>query len=448
MHVAGMKIGGIPPFTDQVEFEFHERVNVFIGPNAVGKTTALVGLSQIPSRPQYSSVVYGGDGVRWELSASCDWPRASHDQSANEDCDGLAPVWDKVPFVHVQATRLNLVEQTDLFGSPLSVDPVPADIGHKTIFVPLVATASYGREDAFDARVVRSAIDSLIESDRSYSGFRREQQIRSAIELGLRCTQIICQEIIVSSKPHDYEEDVGYLSDESGARAPRKIHAAMGIETIDPPPFGTPELVYAGNLSSGLQGTLMWVWLLTLKMVHHYDYLDGWESRPAILIIDEIENHLHPAWQRRMIPTLLDHFPGLQIFATTHSPFVVAGLNAGQVHLLHREANGVVRATTNSEAIEGWTADEILRVYMGVDDPTDKDTAEAAEQLRRLRDEKPRADEREEEARQTEMLRLRQIVNRAELSGPRAAEDARFLADLRSILERYSQAQNLNQEDG
>ena len=75
--------------------------------------------------------------------------------------------------------------------------------------------------------------------------------------------------------------------------------------------------------------SLLWVRFLALKMLHHYNFADGWENRPAILLIDEIENHLHPTWQRRVIPALLEHFPGLQIFATTHSPFVVAGLKKG-----------------------------------------------------------------------------------------------------------------------
>ena len=95
-------------------------------------------------------------------------------------------------------------------------------------------------------------------------------------------------------------------------------------------------------------------------MLYRYDFADGWEKQPAILLIDEIENHLHPTWQRRVIPALLEHFPGLQIFATTHSPFVVAGLKAGQVHLLKRDANGVVTASTNEHDIIGWTTDEIL----------------------------------------------------------------------------------------
>ena len=125
----------------------------------------------------------------------------------------------------------------------------------------------------------------------------------------------------------------------------------------------------------------------------------GGKRRRAILLIDEIENHLHPTWQRRVIPALLEHFPGLQIFATTHSPFVVAGLKAGQVHLLNRDANGVVTASTNTEDIVGWTADEILRTMMGVQDPTDDETARNAAELRRLRDEGPRPTDEEEEHR-------------------------------------------------
>ena len=82
--------------------------------------------------------------------------------------------------------------------------------------------------------------------------------------------------------------------------------------------------------------------LIALSLLFMHNFEPGWQKRRAILLIDEIENHLHPTWQRRVIPALLEHFPGLQIFATTHSPFVVAGLKAGQVHLLNRDANGVL----------------------------------------------------------------------------------------------------------
>ena len=139
----------------------------------------------------------------------------------------------------------------------------------------------------------------------------------------------------------------------------------------------------------------------------------------------------------------------MQIFATTHSPFVVAGLKAGQVHLLNRDENGVVTASTNTEDIVGWTADEILRTMMGVQDPTDDETARNAAELRRLRDEGPRPTDEEEEHRQAEMQRLRRLVNRDLLAGgPREAQRELFEQQFGEALEKYLQSQDLNQDNG
>ena len=207
--------------------------------------------------------------------------------------------------------------------------------------------------------------------------------------------------------------------------------------------------IYLGHLSSGTEGTLLWIRWLALKMLSHYNFAEGWEKQPAILLIDEIENHLHPTWQRRVIPALLEHFPGLQIFATTHSPFVVAGLKKGQVHLLSRDADGVVTATTNTEDIVGWTADEILRTMMGVQDPTDDETARYAAELRRLREEGQRAGESEEEERQKRMQQLRRLVDRDLLAGgPKARRREEFSRRFREAMDSRQQPEDLNQDNG
>ena len=183
----------------------------------------------------------------------------------------------------------------------------------------------------------------------------------------------------------------------------------------------------AAAMSSGTQGTLLWILALSIRMASHHDWQTGWEEKPAILLIDEIENHLHPTWQRRVIPALLEHFPGLQIFATTHSPFVVAGLKAGQVHKLTRDANGVVTATTNTEDITGWTSDRISREMLEIIDPVDEETAKNSGRLRKLRQEGPRADAESENERQKEMAELRNLVNLDSLAGgPRAARRELF----------------------
>ena len=266
----------------------------------------------------------------------------------------------------------------------------------------------------------------------------QQKQFGKAVEIGYSCARSICPEVIHDNIPHDYDE-----LDDYGENV---AHYGMGIRTSDNI-LGKP--IYAGALSSGTQGTLLWIWALALKIAHNYDWQEGWEKKPAILLIDEIENHLHPTWQRRVIPALLDHFPNLQIFATTHSPFVVAGLKAGQVHLLNRDENGVVTATTNTEDIIGWTADEILRTMMGVDDPTDDATAAAARELRQLRNEGPHDTVEAEEQRQQRMIELRQHVDRDLLAGgPWKAQRELFEQQFAEALEQYRQSKNLNQENG
>lgn len=51
----------------------------------------------------------------------------------------------------------------------------------------------------------------------------------------------------------------------------------------------------------------------------------------GIVLIDEIDLHLHPKWQRRVVTDLQEAFPKLQFIATTHSPFIIQSLEPGQV---------------------------------------------------------------------------------------------------------------------
>ena len=217
------------------------------------------------------------------------------------------------------------------------------------------------------------------------------------MEVGYSCAKAICPETIQGDLPYEvrsrHRRGWGIVTGDN---------TSGGLSGRRPLPLDV--------LSSGTQGTLLWVWALAATMAAHYHLDSNWNERPAILLIDEIENHLHPAWQRRVIPALLEHFPGLQIFATTHSPFVVAGLKAGQVHLLNRDENGVT-ATTNTEDVIGWTADEILRTMMGVDEPTDQLTVDRANQLRQLREKEALTSDEEDE-----LNTLRRQVNESLLS--------------------------------
>jgi predicted ATP-binding protein involved in virulence len=60
-------------------------------------------------------------------------------------------------------------------------------------------------------------------------------------------------------------------------------------------------------------------------------------KEPGIMLIDEIELHLHPGWQQTIIPRLRAAFPNTQLIATTHSPQVISTLHRNQVRLLSED---------------------------------------------------------------------------------------------------------------
>lgn len=61
----------------------------------------------------------------------------------------------------------------------------------------------------------------------------------------------------------------------------------------------------------------------------------------GIVLIDEVELHLHPGWQRRVVPGLMKAFPNCQFLLTTHSPAVLSEVPNDAVFLLDQDAQGV-----------------------------------------------------------------------------------------------------------
>ena len=68
----------------------------------------------------------------------------------------------------------------------------------------------------------------------------------------------------------------------------------------------------------------------------------------GIVLVDEIELHLHPEWQKSILPRPLQTFPNVQFVVTTHSPLVLAQLNAllyrsqGEIAVLGLRSGSVV----------------------------------------------------------------------------------------------------------
>lgn len=90
------------------------------------------------------------------------------------------------------------------------------------------------------------------------------------------------------------------------------------------------------------------------------------ENVPGIVLIDEIDLHLHPAWQQQIMPTLLATFPQMQFVVTTHSPQVLSSVKADSVRVLAIDEDGQTRPH-GVEHSRGLRADPLLRDVFGVE---------------------------------------------------------------------------------
>ncbi|MFN6218232.1 MAG: AAA family ATPase [Aphanizomenon sp.] len=88
--------------------------------------------------------------------------------------------------------------------------------------------------------------------------------------------------------------------------------------------------------------------------------LDGF----GVVLIDEIELHLHPKWQREIIPALTRTFPHCQFIVTTHSPQVISQIKPQGIYILEKTNDGII--AKRPESSYGRDSNQILEDLMDV----------------------------------------------------------------------------------
>jgi predicted ATP-binding protein involved in virulence len=140
--------------------------------------------------------------------------------------------------------------------------------------------------------------------------------------------------------------------DSSGT--PQKPQITLQFKT----PYGWVRL---RDMSLGYQTLVVWLTDFASKLFIRYPESKNPLEEPAIVLIDEIDLHLHPSWQRKLIGFLSGIFKNTQFIATAHSPLVVqaAGDEGANVVLLKREGDQT-KVYQNLEDVRGWRLDQIM----------------------------------------------------------------------------------------
>lgn len=104
---------------------------------------------------------------------------------------------------------------------------------------------------------------------------------------------------------------------------------------------------------------------------------------PGVLIVDEVDMHLHPRWQQQVLGLLQAAFPALQIIVSTHSPHVLSTVERSSIRVLHI-SNGDVVIETPLIQTRGVESADVLATVMDVDPVPQVEEATALSAYRKL----------------------------------------------------------------
>ncbi|RDB06959.1 AAA family ATPase [Runella aurantiaca] len=128
------------------------------------------------------------------------------------------------------------------------------------------------------------------------------------------------------------------------------------------------------DLGYGYQATMAWVVDLAKKLFERYASLENPLTGAAIVLVDEIDLHLHPDWQRQVISHLSSIFPNVQFIVTAHSPLIVQSADNVNLIILEKGKDNQTHIRQEFGTFKGWTVEEILQDLMGLGDKTLSDT--------------------------------------------------------------------------
>lgn len=338
-----------------LDLEFEPDVTVLVGVNGAGKTSILDAIAlllvqlterirgdQALSNLSPNDIRVGAGTARIELKAALDHAFASWSMSANRpgfeaptaSSDELIPV--------VDAARQSIRE-----GRP----HLPLAIYLPTNRAALDIPERIRTPHEFDAL---SAYDGALVSGASnfrgfFEWFREEEDIEN--EQIARREQSASQGSRLAQVRMAIERLFPGATDLQVERRPQRMTLVHRGVTLD-----------VSQLSDGEKCLLAMAGDLARRMMLAAPFEDKPLEQAAVVLIDEIELHLHPGAQRTVLPRLRAVFPGTQWIVTTHSPQVLASVESSCVRLLE---NFTLRSVTRGT----WRRDTNRILESAFDDP-------------------------------------------------------------------------------
>lgn len=308
LRISSMSLGNYRVF-GALDIDFHPRLTVLTGRNGCGKTTLLRAVHMAGDGPEYMSFI---------------GPRVSVDDNGEQR--PVFPTSADVTFSDAEYNYSWTKDEND------KVDFEPHDAGNKPPWTE--------PDTPFDKfSMIASPVFSLPENG---------DELAVAAELASHfLSHFGCEvEVIEKSAGNDAQ------GNGSGVTRPK-------ITVLDN--NGTRHDLY--KLGDGLHGIAslgLALASMTVATNRAAEVNDLASPAQFVACIDDIELHLHPSWQQRIIPALLDTFPETQFVVATHSQMVLSTVYAENIRCIEIFEDGTASAFSPVEEVIGLHSDTVL----------------------------------------------------------------------------------------
>ncbi len=351
----------------RAEYSFHPNMNLFIGENGAGKTSVIeclrIMLSQIAPNltpaPRFNlgfdhgDIMNGKEKMMTEMSFSChgtDFYYLVHKQREKY-------ITTKSPSGEDETTAAKEIAEL----SPINFDRSLRNLPLQPILLFFSTRRSIiSEEKSKSATEQKNAYyrSMLVERGlriRDFADWWRTKKTLSA-ETGNRrhLSQI---DLAVTAVSQILPEVTNWRLDDDGKIWVDKTRELVFGDDVNSETYS----LTIDQLSDGERSLIVLAFDITRRLIQANPTSDNPVIEGnGVVLIDEIDLHLHPKWQRRVIDDLRRIFPNIQFIVSTHSPFIIQSLADGQLHKL----DGNIDSPYINKSI-----DDVAEDIMGVEIP-------------------------------------------------------------------------------
>lgn len=359
MNVTRLKLANVRAI-GAMEFKFRPGCNLIVGVNGVGKTSVLDALAACMSPVLMDLNRVRGIYKSFELDdIRIGSPAMTLECGFNIDGEEFSYL--------IHKPRMSSVPQRRKVGKPreqVHVTPERAE------YVGRRPKSSSGKESEGRPLALLFSTRRAVPSERApaksvaaggigaaYGEAFADRELRLGefaswmrVQLALKAERPAAARVLVA-----FEEAVRrFLPDYKNLRLSSSARPKLMIDRGDTP-------LEVRQLSDGERGVLAMVLDLTRRLAQANPRMrDPAATAEAVVLIDEIDLHLHPQWQRQVVQNLMAAFPKCQFIATTHSPQVVGEIQRDRIQIM---SDGQVYPPTHSYGVD---SSRVLEEIMAV----------------------------------------------------------------------------------